>query len=73
MSAAVQGVQRMFSLHTGHLRSSDIASDRLSGAKVLAKDATVCVHMATDRVGVRELRQNLSRYLRRVARGSGSR
>ena len=25
--------------------------------------------MATDRVGVRELRQNLSRYLRRVARG----
>jgi prevent-host-death family protein len=25
--------------------------------------------MATDRVGVRELRQNLSRYLRRVAKG----
>jgi prevent-host-death family protein len=25
--------------------------------------------MVTDRVGVRELRQNLSRYLRRVARG----
>src|SRR6266542_4543479 len=42
--------------------------DTLSG-KSLAKDATVCVHMATNRVGVRELRQNLSRYLRRVARG----
>src|SRR5438874_874479 len=37
--------------------------------KSLAQDATVCVHMATDRVGVRQLRQNLSRYLRRVARG----
>jgi prevent-host-death family protein len=37
--------------------------------KSLAKNATVCVHMATDRVGVRELRQNLSRYLQRVARG----
>ena len=35
----------------------------------MAKGATVGVHMATDRVGVRELRQNLSRYLRRVARG----
>lgn len=35
----------------------------------LAKDATLCVHMTTDRVGVRELRQNLSRYLRRVERG----
>src|SRR5436305_14833250 len=34
-----------------------------------SKNATLCVHMATDRVGVRELRQNLSRYLRRVARG----
>src|SRR5437867_3694678 len=37
--------------------------------KSLAKDAAVCVHMATNRVGVRELRQNLSRYLRPVARG----
>jgi prevent-host-death family protein len=35
----------------------------------LAKDATVCVHMGPNRVGVRELRQNLSRYLGRVALG----
>jgi prevent-host-death family protein len=28
-----------------------------------------CVHMKSNRVGVRELRQNLSRYLRRVAKG----
>ena len=40
-----------------------------SRGKGLAKGATVRVHMAADRVGVRELRQNLSRYLRRVARG----
>jgi prevent-host-death family protein len=31
--------------------------------------ATIRVHMERKRVGVRELRQNLSRYLRRVARG----
>ena len=35
----------------------------------MAKDATLCVHMQPNRVGVRELRQNLSQYLRRVARG----
>lgn len=35
----------------------------------MPKDATLCVHMDPNRVGVRELRQNLSRYLRRVAKG----
>lgn len=35
----------------------------------MARNATVCVHMEPSRVGVRELRQNLSRYLRRVATG----
>jgi len=35
----------------------------------LAKDATVCVHMKPKQVGVRELRQNLSKYLRRVTSG----
>jgi prevent-host-death family protein len=47
------------------LRSPQIGS---VGTKS-GQSATVCVHMATDRVGVRELRQNLSRYLRRVASG----
>jgi prevent-host-death family protein len=35
----------------------------------LDKNATICVHMGPSRVGVRELRQNLTQYLRRVARG----
>ena len=35
----------------------------------MANDATVCVHMEPKQVGVRELRQNLSRYLHRVAKG----
>ena len=32
-------------------------------------DGVHCVHMATRRVGIRELRENLSRLVRRVERG----
>jgi prevent-host-death family protein len=63
------GNLRSFSLLTALLIFPEVDSGLLGPAKVWTKGATVCVHMATNRVGVRELRQNLSRYLRRVALG----
>jgi prevent-host-death family protein len=69
-AGAILGAPRSFSLLTVLLMFSEVDSGLLGRAKVVwVKGATVCVHMATNRVGVRELRQNLSRYLRRVALG----